>query len=194
VDAAIASSLKDSVNETETRERVAQAIEGLFRDNRNLTSQASQVAAQQQQPAAAALPAGAAVSTPQLEKQIDRLASFITKAESVLASMSAAIRNMSTRGGGGGGYAPRRASRDTGGGAEQNAVLAEIFKANVDLLSALEGGTTGNPATVTVDEPAGGGEGGETAAVAAGGGGGDVGPPIDAGGGGGGDDGPRANA
>ncbi len=155
VDAAIASSLKDSVNETETRERVAQAIEGLFRDNRNLTSQANQVA---QQSAASALPAPtatAAVSTPQLEKQIDRLASFITRAEGVLASMSAAIRNMSLRGGGGGGgYAPRRASRAEERG-EQNSVLAEIFKANVDLLSALEGGPAAVPGAITVEEPAG---------------------------------------
>jgi hypothetical protein len=189
VDAAIASSLKDSVNETETRERVAQAIEGLFRDNRNLTSQANQVA---QQSAASALPSltAAAMSTPQLEKQIDRLANFITRAEGVLASMSAAIRNMSLRGGGGG-YAPRRAGRAEERG-EQNAVLAEIFKANVDLLSALEGGPAAVPGAITVEEPAGapaasasGGGGGSSAGNGGGGPGGasssdgaDGGPPI----------------
>jgi hypothetical protein len=99
-----------------TRAAVADAINGLFKDNRNLTSRASEANAN-------------------LDRQISRLATFISKAEDVLARISAAARGGF---GGGGGYAPRR-GRVSGGAGEQNKVLKEIFESNIQLLRALEG-------------------------------------------------------
>jgi hypothetical protein len=69
-----------------------------------------------------------------LERQLTRLANFITKAEYLLVSMQSTLRNVGT---GGGGYAPRRA-RGPADKDEQNSVLAEIFKSNVALLRNLE--------------------------------------------------------
>jgi hypothetical protein len=99
-----------------TRAAVSDAINNLFRDNRNITSRASE-------------------ANSNLDRQISRLATFISKAEDVLARISSAARGGF---GGGGGWAPRR-SRTIGGGQEQNKVLKEIFESNIQLLRILEG-------------------------------------------------------
>jgi len=117
VDTAIAQSLVNDEGSTATRERVADAINELFKDTRNLTSQHS-------------------ATNTSLEKQIGRLAGIIKQFEGSLASMQAAIRNI---GSGGGGVGPRRSRSDMGGHKqEQNSVLLEIFKTNLDLLRGME--------------------------------------------------------
>jgi hypothetical protein len=98
----------------DVREQVAQAINGLFRDNRNLTSQVSN-------------------SSMQLENQIQRIESFVRRAESVLAQMTVAISRIGTGGGGGGGGGRRSYQAGSNMQSEQNSVLLEIFKENLRL-------------------------------------------------------------
>ena len=92
-----------------------------------------------------------------LERQLSRLANFITKAENLLVSMQSTLRNVSV---GGGGYAARR--RGPVDKDEQKSVLAEIFKSNVALLQSLEIGGVGEappPPSPGADAvPDGGGE------------------------------------
>jgi hypothetical protein len=123
-----------------TRAAVSDAINNLFRDNRNLTSRASE-------------------ANSNLDRQISRLATFISKAEDVLARISAAARGGF---GGGGGYAPRR-SRVVGGGQEQNKVLKEIFDSNVQLLRILAGEPAASDAEVASAASAPSEPGGEPA-------------------------------
>src|SRR5688572_509295 len=133
VDQAITASMQNADTGTETRDRVADAIEKLFQNNENLTSRLGQL----QQPAPPPPPQPAMAPRPPsdpLERQLTRLANFITKAENLLVSMQSTLRNVGT---GGGGYAPRRA-RGPADKDEQNSVLAEIFKSNVALLRNLE--------------------------------------------------------
>jgi hypothetical protein len=95
------------------RKTVADAIGGLFKDNRNLTSEVSN-------------------TSMKLEHQIRRIEQMVHRAESVLAQMTIAI----SRGGGwggGGGAGPRRYAAGTGQKNEQNSVLLEIFKENLKL-------------------------------------------------------------
>lgn len=138
VDRALAQSAQEAETANETRERVAEAIKDMFRDNRNLTSPAPQVAA------GAAAPSH---SSPMLEQQISRLSRLISQAESVLASIAAAARRV---GSGGGGFAPRRYGAHPQG-EEQNKVLMEIFKSNVELLRTVEEGLTDATAPPTSD-------------------------------------------
>ena len=112
VDGAMAQSAKFAEGEAATRARVAQAIDGLFRDNRNITSQANQVNAS-------------------MERQIVRMERLVIKAEAVLAALAAAARSGGV-GGGGGGNGPRR-MQVVETRQEQNAVLLEIFKDNLRL-------------------------------------------------------------
>ncbi len=154
VDQAIRESMQEADTGSETRDRVADAIEKLFQNNENLTSRLGQI----QQPAAAAPPLPAAPVAPRppsdpLEKQLGRLANFITKAENLLVSMQSTLRNVST--GGGGGYSQRR-GKATVDKDEQNSVLAEIFKSNISLLRSLEIGGVGEK----VAEPDGGADAG----------------------------------
>ena len=132
-----------------TRAAVSDAINNLFRDNRNLTSRASE-------------------ANSNLDRQISRLATFISKAEDVLARISSAARGGF---GGGGGWAPRRA-RAAGGGQEQNKVLKEIFESNIQLLRILEGTPAASDEEVAAAAAAGGGgdaaSGGEPALAATG--------------------------
>jgi hypothetical protein len=114
------------------REQVADAIQGLFKDNRNLTSQVSN-------------------TSMQLENQIKRIETVVRRAESVMAQMTIAMNRLGTMNfsGGGGGGGPRRFANRSEGGSEQNAVLLEIFKENLRLRG------------IEIDEaPAGGGAGG----------------------------------
>jgi hypothetical protein len=128
VDQAITQSLKNADNAADTRKSVAEAIEKLFTDNRNLTSPQGQVGAN-----------GAGTGGPNLDRQIERLSSVIKNFENSLASMQMAIRNIGT--GGGGSFTPRRnvgQAQQPGLREEQNAVLLEIFKTNMDLLRNME--------------------------------------------------------
>ena len=120
VDTAIAQSLTDDEGGSATRQRVADAINELFKDTRNLTSQHN-------------------ATNTSLEKQIGRLAGIIKQFEGSLASMQSAIRNIGS-GGGGASFGPRRNRNQFSGGQkeEQNAVLLEIFKSNLDLLRGME--------------------------------------------------------
>jgi len=119
VDTAIAQSLTDEEGGSATRQRVADAINELFKDTRNLTSQHT-------------------ATNTNLEKQIGRLAGIIKQFEGSLASMQSAIRNIGS--GGGASFGPRRNRNQFSGGQkeEQNAVLLEIFKSNLDLLRGME--------------------------------------------------------
>jgi hypothetical protein len=112
VDLAIAQSQQAAEGSIQTRARVAQAIEGLFRDNRNITSEASK-------------------SSAALEQQIQRLGNVIKQAEGVLASMKVAIARGGGWGGGGdgGGRRARRTMREEA----PNKVLFEILKTNLEL-------------------------------------------------------------
>lgn len=118
VDQALSQSMGKDESSIATRERVADAINELFKDTRNLTSQHT-------------------ATNASLDKQIGRLAGVIKQFESALTMMQSAIRNIGS--GGGGGYAPRRGRGQAApGGNEQNAVLLEIFKTNLDLLRGME--------------------------------------------------------
>ena len=100
----------------EIRKQVSDAISGLFKDNKNLTSEVSQG------------------SSMKLDHAVDRIEQMVRRAESVLAQMTVAIGRMGSGGGGGGWGGPRRfGGRGSGGGGEQNAVLMEIFKENLKL-------------------------------------------------------------
>ena len=106
------------------RQQVAEAISGLFKDNRNLTSQVSDNAMK-------------------MEHQVRRIEALVHRAESVLAQMTVAIGRIGSGGGwGGGGGGPRRFASKGGGGSEQNTVLLEIFKENLRLRG------------IEIDEPA----------------------------------------
>jgi hypothetical protein len=121
VDAALAMSEANAV----ARQRVASAIRGLFEDNRNI---ATEHTAQ----SAAAMRVGSA-SSGALEQQISRLNSVVEQAEGLIASLAVALRNIGT----GGGVARRRVASDPTLGAEQNEVLLEIFKSNLELRRAI---------------------------------------------------------
>ena len=125
------------------RATVNEAIGGLFKDNRNLTSPAS------------------GDGNRNLEHVVKRLEAMVQRQESLLAQMTIAIGRIGSGGGGGGGWGPRRfGGQSAGGGGEQNAVLLEIFKENLKLRG------------IEIDEPAsaaanaaGGSGGGATATV-----------------------------
>jgi hypothetical protein len=103
-----------SIDAADVRKQVADAISGLFKDNRNITSQVSN-------------------TSMQLEHQIKRIESIVRRQESVLAQMTVAISRMGTGGGWGGGGGPRRFAAAGGERNEQNQVLLEIFKENLRL-------------------------------------------------------------
>jgi hypothetical protein len=71
---------------------------------------------------------------PGLENQIARLERLVRQAEATLTAVAAAAR----RGGGDGGGPRRRALQGGPRGEEQNAVLLEIFKANLDLVRGMQ--------------------------------------------------------
>lgn len=122
VDHTLTQGLKGAESAADIRESVSEAIEKLFKDNRNLTSPAG---------------SGGGQGTANLDRQIERLANVIKNFENSLASMQMAIRNI---GSGGGGFVPRRHMGQAAQPLreEQNAVLMEIFKTNMDLLRGME--------------------------------------------------------
>jgi hypothetical protein len=145
VDQAIAMSHHEQENAMELRERVADAIKGMFGDNRNIASERPA-----ENPAAA--PAGNAEASTALDQQIQRLNHVVTQAESVLATLAAAARRLGSGGGGG----PRRRFVPQPVNEPQNEVLLEIFKTNLELRSAIEGGngTSPKPAAAGATAPA----------------------------------------
>lgn len=125
VDQAIGQSMVGGEGSSGARERVAGAINDLFRDSHNLTSQAT-------------------ANNTALERQIARLGNVIRQAENLVASMTMAIGRIGNMSRGEGG-APRRYNVSTAPQKEQNEVLAEIFKANLDLVRSLDQELTGIP-------------------------------------------------
>lgn len=114
----------------DVRKQVADAISGLFKDNRNLTSNLNSQGG------------GSAA----LDVQVQRIEALVHRAESVLAQMTMAIGRIGSGGGWGGGGGPRRFAGGGPSGPEQNAVLLEIFKDNLRLRG------------IEIDEPAPSGE------------------------------------
>jgi hypothetical protein len=126
VDQAISQSMVGGEGTGVARERVAGAINDLFRDSRNLTSQAT-------------------ANNTALERQIARLGNVIRQAENLVASMTMAIGRIGSLPRGEGGTVPRRYNVQAAPANEQNEVLAEIFKANLDLVRSLDQELTGAP-------------------------------------------------
>jgi hypothetical protein len=129
VDQAIGQSMVGGEGSTAARERVAGAINDLFRDSRNLTSQAT-------------------ANNTALERQIARLGHVIRQAENLVASMTMAIGRIGSLPRGDG--TPRRYNAKPVQQSEQNEVLAEIFKANLDLIRSLDQELAGAPMTAEV--------------------------------------------
>lgn len=161
IDAALALSALHGEGHGQTRARINSALEGMFSDNRNLATErnADSIAGVKfsggpilppppAPPLMPVTPASARMASympngngggmplsghPGLENQISRLTNLVKQAEAALAAVSAAAR----RGGGGGG--PRRGSVARGGKSEeQNTVLLEIFKSNLELVRGMQ--------------------------------------------------------
>jgi hypothetical protein len=188
VDHVLAEAQQKSESDIKTRELVAEAIKGMFADNRNIASERSAESVAAERAAAAAERAAAAaaaaaerhaqdravVSPPpaprkplpasaELEAQIAKLASVVLKAESALGAIIAASRRVG-RGGGGGGGGGRRSTVSGPIANEQNEVLLEIFKTNL----ALQHGVEGEVLDVSTAEDAADLEGGGDAEATAG--------------------------
>ena len=200
IDAALALSALHGETHDRTRARINNALEGMFSDNRNLATErnADSVAGVRFNGGATPPPpplpprmvgyangngngqayvngangtnGSAFVGHPGLESQINRMANLVKQAEAALAAVSAAARRGG--GGGGGGGGPRRVSSARGGkGEEQNSVLLEIFKSNLELVRTMQdpGSTASVVSTASVgpaEADSGGlGEAGELAAV-----------------------------
>jgi hypothetical protein len=157
VDAALALGATHGEGAGKIRERVADALHGVFSDNRNLATErnAESVAGMRFNPAdsvtgfrinnegvagvrftSAPMPSFSGESAagipaeghPALELQIAKLANLVRQAEATLIAVSAAARR-------GGGDGPRRRSFSPANRSEeQNTVLLEIFKSNLDLV------------------------------------------------------------
>jgi len=162
IDAALALSALHGEGHDTMRTRINTALEGMFSDNRNLATErnADSVAGIRFNGGGTAPPppplpprmagyangngngglggtnSSAFVGHPGLESQIGRMANLVKQAEAALAAVSAAARR---GGGGGGGGGPRRGSVAKGGkGEEQNSVLLEIFKSNLELVRTMQ--------------------------------------------------------
>jgi len=162
IDAALALSALHGEGHGQVRERINSALEGMFSDNRNLATErnAESVAGIRFSGGAAPPPLppmpprmqgympngsgnGGSLGLsghPGLENQIDRLTNLVKQAEATLAAVAAAAR----RGGGGGGGGGRRSVVKGGKSEEQNSVLLEIFKSNLNLVRGMQypGGAT----------------------------------------------------
>jgi hypothetical protein len=170
VDAALALAAQHGEGSSQARERVQSALQGFFSDNRNLASErnAESVAGIRfnggnaappppPPPPLPVMPANARMAPylpatngggssslnghPGLEGQIARMANLVKQAEATLAAVAAAARRGG--GGGGGGGGGRRFSAAKGGkGEEQNSVLLEIFKSNLELVRGMQDPTS----------------------------------------------------
>jgi hypothetical protein len=179
IDAALALSALHGETHDRTRARINSALEGMFSDNRNLATErnAESVAGIRFNGGGAAPPPpppmpprmqgyanggtnGGAIPLhghPGLENQIGRLTNLVKQAEATLAAVAAAARRGG--GGGGGGGGPRRSSVAKGGKSEeQNSVLLEIFKSNLNLVRGMQDpeGTAAAAAAAAIESaPAG---------------------------------------
>ena len=117
----------------EVRDRIATAMEEMFKDNRNLTSQVQQ-------------------GNDALERQIARLSQVTTSMERAVANLVMALRSGGGRGGGPARYTYEQRDRSE----EQNAVLLEIFETNLELRRDIEddaNGSSSNSASATDETP-----------------------------------------
>lgn len=134
VDTAVIQSQQESEGDDETRQRVAEALEGLFANQKNISSNisAEEAAAKAKPPPPAPEPAPqpqpAAPPNSALQEQIDRLSQVVEQMEGAITTLSRAAK----RGGGGGGLR-LRTSRNRALSEEQDAVLKEIFQTNLTL-------------------------------------------------------------
>lgn len=131
VDSVLSESMQQSDTATQTRQAVAEAIAGLFKDNANITSPANQVVH-------GANDSG--LSSGPLEEQIHRLAHVVSQAQNALASLVSTADRIGRGGFGfGGGGGPRRYSVSSSvAGTAQKAVLLEIFKDNLKLHQSMD--------------------------------------------------------
>jgi hypothetical protein len=168
VDAALALGAQHGEANGKIRERVANAIQGLFSDNRNIASErnADSIAgmrftdamggdpnspAPPVRPMAPAPAVASSAASVALESQIARMANLVRQAEAALAAVTAAARRSGSGGGGGG---PRRRSfAGPDRGEQQNTVLLEIFKSNLSLVRGMEPGATEAVATAVSEAP-----------------------------------------
>ncbi len=164
VDAALALAAQHGEGAGQARERVASAIQGLFADNRNIASErnAESIAGVRfnagGMPSPAAPPAvnfapSGSLGAPSaghsgLEEQIGRLTTLVRQAEATLAAIAAAAR----RGGGDGGGPRRQSFVRSDRGEEQNAVLLEIFKSNLELVRGIQQGLPASAAASMPDQ------------------------------------------
>ncbi|HMB94607.1 MAG TPA: hypothetical protein VKK61_01070, partial [Tepidisphaeraceae bacterium] len=128
--------LADEQSGTSARERVADAIDGLFHDTRNIASEHSPESITQMRATVAKAKAKAkksATSDTDLAEQIGRLTGVVEQAESMIAAMSVALRNVES------GNVPRRQiiAKAPSVNFEQSGVLQEIFQSNLDLRRAM---------------------------------------------------------
>jgi hypothetical protein len=136
VDATLAASEADSESNTTARQRVANAISGLFHDTRNIASQrsAESIAAMRLTGGGGAYSVNsvAGMSDSALAEQIGRLTGVVEQAEGLIAAMKVALQAAESGG------VPRRhmmVARSTG--PEQSEVLREIFQSNLELRRAM---------------------------------------------------------
>jgi len=150
VDQALQQSQQKDETGAQTRQRVQAALQGMFADNRNIAvernadSLAGAPALGNGAAAAGRLPAppmpagyDVPLTSTSLEAQITKLSQVVAQAERVMASLALAARNIG-RGGGGGGGGGRRISRFHDHTEEQNQVLLEIFKSNLELARSMQ--------------------------------------------------------
>lgn len=123
VDSTLAASEADRESTGTARERVADAISGLFHDPRN-------IATEHKPQDVAKMDANG------LAAQIGKLSGVVQQAEGLIAAMQSALRNVES-----GGSGPRRhvVSASSFAGGEQDSVLRDILQSNLELRRAIAG-------------------------------------------------------
>jgi hypothetical protein len=151
VDSTLAASEANPDGGITARERVAQAISGLFDDTRNIASEHNaESLAKMRAKVSAADGAGAAgiaaMTDAGLAEQIGRLSGVVEQAEGLIAAMQAALRNVESGG------EPRRRRVGTDAAptvGDQSGVLREIFQSNLDLRRAMASSASPIPVKAT---------------------------------------------
>ena len=149
VDSALAAS--DAENDPASagaRQRVAEALNGLFHDTRNIASQHDAETIEKMRAMIAAAAQAGSTAAPgatdaNVADQIGRLTGVVEHAESLIAAMQAALRNVES-----GGAAPRRRLVVTSAPSinlEQASVLREIFESNLELRRSMSKTTSQQP-------------------------------------------------
>jgi hypothetical protein len=138
VDSTLAASEANFEGASEARQRVANAIQGLFNDNRNIATEhnAASIAGMRVPNIGAGTGNAAhamnnlnAMNSDILDQQINRLSDVVRQVEGLVGAMASAFRSI-----GSGGQSRRRAAEIAPStGEKQNEVLLEIFKSNLDL-------------------------------------------------------------